>query len=120
MADLFRAAGKIYHAVIISTSAKLAGVFFRLTFYQNTLHRPDHASTDSLRLLLDFFLQALQPLKFDLMRSRVRQLRGGPARARTVNEAEGPIEVYPLNKLQGGFEIGLRFTRKPDDEIGSK
>ena len=88
MPDLCRVTGKIYHTVIIGAPAKLARHFFGLPLYQNTLSRANHASADGSRLLLDFFLQALQPLKLDLIRRSVRQVRGGRAGARAINEAE--------------------------------
>ncbi len=97
------------------------GVLFGNTLYQDTLCRADHALTDRLRLLLQFFPAIVASRSsFISCGGAIRQIRGRRAGTRAVNEAEGAVEAHFLDKLHRGFEIGFGFAGKADDEIGGK
>ncbi len=82
------------------------------TFHEDALDCTDHASADRLRLLLDLFLQTLQPVKLDLIRGVIGQVCGGCAGTRTINEAEGIIEIHFLDQSHRGSKIGFAFARE--------
>ena len=72
MTYCLRVADEIHHTVIISAPAKFGIVFFGKALDQNALCGTNHTLTDYLRLPVDFFLQVLQSLKFNLVGSVVR------------------------------------------------